>query len=296
MPLIMTEAFKFNAQPMPDPKSEAVRTLTQLFPDEINGLFVGSEPIWSEDEGGRYLGTEENPRLCLMSALCDGDEYSPPNGVRLIGPMALAGYGFRARRVSLGRSIEYLSPRALAHCPTLTEADISVGAKALPEGLLDGCYGLRLLRIGEGVREIGEDVIEGCLSLTELTLPTTLQSAKPWGVSLSHNIRLNSYNGGLYLGNGENPYFLLYATEVDFADTGAIHPECRIIGPEAFVGCCDKLRRLTVPSTVEHICPYALNFCEELRELSIAPLTVIHTPVLSEGAKFDLPTVTDPIG
>ena len=138
-----------------------------------------------------------------------------------------------------------IGPYAFSDCPSLVSFEVPERVTRLHNSLFAGDAALEDLSLHDGINAVGVAVFDGCVSL-----PTIEK------------------NGLVYLGNGDNPYFLL----LNVTDKTAVSltPEAglKIVGAYAFMG-CRNLTTLTLPAGVISISDYALHGCAALQSVQL---------------------------
>ena len=90
-----------------------------------------------------------------------------------------------------------------------------------------------------------------------------------------------TYNEARYLGNDENPYMVLYDVPNKSVKGLAIHPDCNLIGGNAF-RMCHSLKSIVIPSKVQRICLDAFGTLN-----SLGSVVIENAPVVLEERAFD---------
>ena len=154
----------------------------------------------------------------------------------------------------------------VAHITAVTLPDT---IRAIGKSAFGGCSRLTKINLPSGLIEIGDLAFIDCRKLTKLTLPASLSrvGANPFVGCPILTLKLSSSNHALLLENGA-----LYTAEgVLVSYTGKkssldIWQGTTVIGAYAF-SANDKLKKVTIPSTVTEICENAFNSCDELRSI-----------------------------
>ena len=111
--------------------------------------------------------------------------------------------------------------------------------------------------ISEGITTISDECFKDCTNLTNLSVPSTLTKI---GLNVFDGCeKLNCYtnddNGGIYLGNTDNPHVLL--VDVDDSNITAstefiLNENCKTIYPGAFTG-CNSISSVILPASLNSL-------------------------------------------
>ncbi len=100
-----------------------------------------------------------------------------------------------------------------------------------------GCSGLTSVAIPNSVTSISDDAFSDCSGLTEVTIPNSVTSIG-WDAFYSCNsLQGNEYGNAYYLGNEDNPFFVLYKAVSTEITSCSINTNCKFIYGSAFFGC-----------------------------------------------------------
>jgi hypothetical protein len=103
--------------------------------------------------------------------------------------------------------------------------------------------------IPETIRIIHDYAFGSCKNLENVFIPNSIVNVNSDAFTRCPNLKFAAFSHGLYLGNSENPYLVLYTNErIDRPDNGEkivveVHPDTKIITSIAFNNACEK----TVP-------------------------------------------------
>lgn len=171
----------------------------------------------------------------------------------------------RLESAYIGRDLEYDGTDGITPFAGNTElSSVTIGdcATSIGDSLFYGCTGLQSVTIGSGVRSIGSNAFWGCTGLQSVNIPD---------MSLWLRFSFGSAE--------ENP--LYYAKNLYL--NGSLVTDLTIPANIAVVGdyvfnAYDKLKSLTIPSTVKSIGLGSFGNCSELREVTFEdsenPLTL----------------------
>ena len=159
---------------------------------------------------------------------------------------------------------------AFQNCSNLTSITIPSSVTSIRSYAFSGCSSLSAVTFGENsqLTSIGNNAFSSCSSLTNITIPSSVTSIGNYAFSGCSSLQYNIYEGGLYLGNTENPFMLLVDTETTNMTEFTIHLECKIIHSNAFKS-CSSLTSITIPSSVTSIGNDAFLYCRSLTSIAI---------------------------
>lgn len=123
---------------------------------------------------------------------------------------------------------------AFINCSGLTSVFISGSVTTIGDEAFLGCEGLTSVSIPGSVTAIGDEAFFGCKGLTSVSIPNSIASIGNLVFFDCGNIQFNEYDNALYLGNADNPYFLLYEAKTKQITTCEVNEHCKIIYNEAF--------------------------------------------------------------
>ena len=147
--------------------------------------------------------------------------------------------------------------------------------------------------IPSSVTSIGSSAFRGCSSLTSITIPENVTSIGERAFYGCSSLQYNSYEGGLYLGNQENPYMVLVDTEATDMTEFTIHSDCKIICPYVFSS-CSSLTSITIPSGVTSIGAWAFSSCSSLTSVTFENTEGWWVSTSNTATSGTRMTVTDP--
>ena len=126
---------------------------------------------------------------------------------------------------------------------------------------------IKSIVVPDGVDEIEAYAFSGCSNLESVTIPNSVTSIGKMAFDDCNALKGKQYDNGIYLGNSDNPYHVLYKGINENITSIEIIDRCKIIGPRAFYD-YKSLSTLVIPNSVISISPYACGFS------SIASLTI----------------------
>ena len=105
-----------------------------------------------------------------------------------------------------------------------------------------------------GVESIGEAAFYGCTSLTDISVPDSLNYTEVGAFDENSKLNLNLYGNAYYLGNKNNPYVILLKPVNNQISSCEIHENTKVIYN---LSGCNSLESLTIPNKVQTICSSA---------------------------------------
>lgn len=240
--------------------------------------------------GDRFLGNPQNPYLVLIQCGSTEKEYTVPEDTLILYDSAF--YALPLESITLHAAVRDIGALCFAYCTSLTAINLPASVGAIGDGAFLRCTALKTASGLSGVVSIGSEAFAYCTALQTITLGSALSFVGTNAFYRTSSLQKNVHEGIRYLGNADNPYLLLYATESKKSEAYTIHPDTKIIYQLAFSG-CTAMTELTIPHGVIRICPAAFSGCSELSEVSIpATVTVIEESAFRNCKK--LYTVTVP--
>lgn len=176
--------------------------------------------------------------------------------------------------VSIPDSITYIGDGAFLQCDLLkyNEYDnaLYLGNSANPYTVLIKAKdsGITTCEINKKTKVIYSFAFELCTELESITVPDSVISV---GINIFNcpKLQYNEYDNALYLGNAENPYFMLAKAKNEDITSCTIHEDTKVILSYAFYQ-CNSLTSITIPESVIFIADYAFSWCEGLTDVTIS--------------------------
>lgn len=185
------------------------------------------------------------------------------------------------KTVTIGSRVAAIRGGAFDDCPMLLEYRVSSdnGSYSSDErGVLFNKNKTVLLRvpcgisgtyeIPSGVISIDQGAFSDCTGLTGVTVPETLTALHKSEFEDCTMLEYKPYNGALYLGSRDNPYYILMQPDKDVPSQLQIHSDTKMIAEEAFYD-CRTLTSVTIPGSVATISEHAFGGCAGLVSLTI---------------------------
>ncbi|MBQ9802220.1 MAG: leucine-rich repeat domain-containing protein [Clostridia bacterium] len=221
---------------------------------------------YAERGGAKYLGTAQTPHL-LLAGLTDKTvtSFEVPADTRIIGAEAFSGCTALAT-VTLPEGVRSLGAYAFAGCTSLSSVTLPASLQKIEAYAFAECTVLSELSVPAATATIGERAFYKCTSLTAISLPNGIETL---GALAFYDAAITplSHEGGLYLGNAENPYLVLIGVEAD-AVSLTVHEDTRVIADSALSGA--SLASLHVGAGVVTLGARALDGCTALTAVTFA--------------------------
>lgn len=111
---------------------------------------------------------------------------------------------------------------------------------------------LKTIIIPDKTTKIGENQFEGLRNVDNIIIPSSIESIGIHAFIYCDNFKYNTYDNGLYLGNEENPYLVLFKAKDEFITSCDINENTKIIYEAAFYR-CKRLTHVSVPNGIKSI-------------------------------------------
>jgi len=157
---------------------------------------------------------------------------------------------------------------AFANCDSLTNVTIPDSVTSIGEAAFDSCENLTSVVIPDSVTSIGGDAFYGCSSLSSINIPDRITYIGDLAFDGCTNLAYNVYDNAKYLGNENNPYFVLMMATDNSISSCQIHENTRMIYGCAFSN-CSNLTNITIPDNVTSIGGFAFDDCKNLTSIVI---------------------------
>ena len=115
---------------------------------------------------------------------------------------------------------------------------------------------------------IATQAFTDCSGLISVAIPNSVTSFGGQVFFHCNNLQYNIYDNARYLGNKNNPYFVLVEAIDDKIVSCNINQKTKIIAMWAF-GYCNNLTTITIPDSVKAIGDAAFRFCSNLTTITI---------------------------
>lgn len=150
----------------------------------------------------------------------------------------------------------------------------SIKSVSLPDSLIEigdcafyACTLLESITFPERVTYIGGSAFAHCGFLTSVRIPNSVETIFASTFTGCTFIEYAEYDNALYLGNENNPYFILIKAKDKSITSCTIHENTKIIAGSAFS--YSAIVEIIIPSSVRSIMDHAFMSCEELERVVI---------------------------
>lgn len=197
-------------------------------------------------------------------------------GVKEIGD-----YAFRnctaLLSVKIPKSAERIGKAPFRGCTALEHIEVVVGNTAYhaagncliatqSKTLIAGAKNSAIPADGS-VTSIASEAFADCTTLASIRIPNAIDSIGENAFSGCTALQYTVYEGGKYLGNGENPHLYLEAITDKTVTAFTIANTAKLIAPEVFKDCL-SLTAITVPASVTDIGDRAFRHCVALESVT----------------------------
>lgn len=147
------------------------------------------------------------------------------------------------------------------------------GAKVINAFAFSNCRSLAAITIPDGVTYIGDAAFQSC-GISEIVIPDSVAYIGEQAFFACDNLMYSEYDNAKYLGNSENPYFVLVQATDSSISSCAVHENTKLIAGQAFYE-CTSLASVTIPVGITFIGSGAFCYCSSLQSIAI-PNSVIY--------------------
>lgn len=188
--------------------------------------------------------------------------------------------------VTFGENSQLTLLRGFTGCSALSEINIPNSVTSIYNSTFCNCTSLESLVLPDSITEIGHGAFKNCSSLKNINIPKSLISVGS-GAFEGSSLPLTQYDNAYYLGNNDNPYYILLNAIDRSIETCNIHNDTIIIAAHAFSNStgagCPNLHTVTIGNSVKYIGWAAFSGCTSLQNITI-PDSVIS---IDSAAFFD---------
>ena len=268
------------------------------------------QPSKTDDNGVKYLGSEQNPYLVLWDGTgITNSSYTVNPDCKIICPSAFSGCDVLTS-ITLPEGITSIGDYAFSNCDSLTTVDLDqcTSLTSIGDYAFSNCDSLTTVELDQctSLTSIGGGAFSYCSGLTSITLPESLTSIGDGAFSNCRSLTpsITDDNGVKYLGNEQNPYLVLWGGKDITSSSYTVNPDCKIICFGAFTGCdsltsiilpegitsignkafsrCSGLTSITLPSSLTSIGSHAFDSCDGLTSIDLSNCTSLTS--IEQGA------------
>lgn len=182
--------------------------------------------------------------------------------------------------ITLPRGISTVKKFAFGGCSSATSLYIPAGVTILGEQAFDGCTALKRIEVDSGnakflgisqclIEKSTGTVLLGCSTSTiptdstvkaigafafrgspiaSLSIPENIKTVDPSAFEVCSNLAFTVYENTKYLGNSQNPYYLMVGATAADVTSCTIHPDTVLVATGALTP-CTMLQSITLPFT-----------------------------------------------
>ena len=217
-----------------------------------------------------------------------------PSTVTAIGDYALSDSD-KLKEITIPASVKTIGDYAFNHCDSLEKVIFSEGLTDIGEYAFGVCGSLKEIKFPDSLETIGNRAFEYCKNLNSIYIPKNLKKTenlreKFWGNGLKS---ISVADGNPYYDSRDNCNGMIETssnTLVLACETTNIPNTVKIIGQFSYVTSpseliipegveelsegalcgCENVEKITLPSSLKSIGPYAIAHCYLLKEITIS--------------------------
>ena len=146
-------------------------------------------------------------------------------------------------------SVSYIGGSIFAGCSALKEFVLpnDTNLKCIPSGAFASCDSLENMYLPYGIDRIEDIAFKNCKSLHHINIPISVKFVSENVFANCYNLEYHYHENGLYLGNEENPFYLLVKLNDVFCTYLNVHDWCNEIAIGA-LGNASMLETLVTPT------------------------------------------------
>ena len=205
------------------------------------------QPSITDDNGVKYLGSEQNPYLVLWN-----------------------GKGITSSSYTVNPDCKIIYFRAFLYCDSLTSITLPEGLTSIGDYAFQDCSGLTSITLSEGLTSIGYGAFLYCDSLTSITLPSSLTSIMNHAFDDCGGLTSITVEEGNPVYHSEGNCLIETAsnTLMRGCKNSVIPSYITSIGDRAFYG-CRGLTSITLPEGLTSIGYGAFYNCSGLKSITL---------------------------
>ena len=187
--------------------------------------------------------------------------------------------------IILPEGLTRISENCFHYCRSLQQIYIPRAVVSIEHGAFGWCDTLVRVTLPDGLQHIGASAFECCKSLLRIDIPHGVTSMEANVFRCCSNLEFTIHEGLKYLGDLYNPYHLLVSVEQHDISACKLHPDTKIIASEAFWG-CEELKLVELPNGLYAIGDRAFGCCPKLWRLDIPSSVCDIAPDLGVSESF----------
>jgi hypothetical protein len=230
--------------------------------------------VYNEYEGGKYLGRQNNPYYLLVKG--------PESGVIHPETVEIRHWAFgklqNLRSVIVPESVRRIGVSAFKECPNLEEVHLPEQLEEIPLYAFTDCVRLHDINIPVSLKMLGGDAFRNCVSLKQIHIPyeTEIGTGTFYGCTqLADENKLVIVNGILmqdyrYLSDVTIPEGIWKIDPYAYGDSnGECYGYRKIRYDQFYHENREKIRTITLPSTLKELGPGAFRYCDNLEHVEL---------------------------
>jgi len=182
-------------------------------------------------------------------------------------------------------------------CEALTSVTLPDGIERIAGNAFQSCYSIPLSAYGNGfyigskknpylflvsprssvateyeihpdTKIIGALAFHDCNYFTSITLPDGIRCVEGYFLTYCAKLTFNEYEGGLYLGTQDNPYYYFYTVKDNGCTSINVHSSTVVLGPVA-MAFCKQMTEINIPASVTSIKNGAFSSSAPLANINV---------------------------
>ena len=157
---------------------------------------------------------------------------------------------------------------------SISSIEINENCKVIYSDAFYKCDSLSTIIIPDGVITICGGAFTYCYALTTISIPSSVVNFGNSSIFSGCDLLTgNEYGNAIYLGDSNNPYYVLYKAKDKSITSCNVHDNCKIIFFSAFSE-CKNLASISIPDGLTDIYNFAFYNCVKLTSINL-PKTIV---------------------
>ena len=135
--------------------------------------------------------------------------------------------------VEIGNGVTSIGFSSFDSCSSLTSVEIGDGVTFISNSAFSFCTSLISISLSNNITSIGTNAFYGCEKLRSVEIPDSVVHIGGWAFWGCSMEIFNEYEDGRYLGNKDNPYYVLVEVEIE-PSSCIIHKDTKLIADYTF--------------------------------------------------------------